>query len=142
MKMFDVQAIEIDASPELVFRIVRDPRRLSEWAQAFEQADDVRACLKTPRGAVDIALQTVAHEGARTVDWRLTFPDGTDALAQSRITETARGTAIYSFVLHAPPVPLEQLEGALREQRKTLAHELETLKALCERESGTRVEGS
>ena len=49
-----------------------------------------------------------------------TFPDGSVGLAQSRVTETTRGTCIYSFVLHAPPVALEQVEGALEAQRATL----------------------
>ena len=45
---------------------------------------------------------------------------------------TTRGTCIYSFVLHAPPVALEQIEGALEAQRVTLRSELATLKALVE----------
>jgi len=49
------------------------------------------------------------------------------------VIETSRGTAIYSFVLHAPPVPLERLEGALDAQRATLQKELVTLKSLMER---------
>ena len=134
MKTFAVRGIEIQVAPDAVFRIVADPRRLVEWAQAFVDADDRSARLQTPRGAVDVALLTTTHEAARTVDWRLTFPDGSVGLAQSRVTETTRGTAIYSFVLHAPPVPLEELEGALQQQTTTLAHELETLKTLCERE--------
>jgi hypothetical protein len=68
-----------------------------------------------------------------TVDLWLEFPDGSVGLAQSRITETVRGTCIYSFVLHAPPVALEQVEGALEAQRATLQSELATLKSLMER---------
>jgi hypothetical protein len=49
------------------------------------------------------------------------------------VTETGRGTSIYSFVLHAPPVPLAQLEGALDAQRATLQKELAALKSLMER---------
>jgi hypothetical protein len=48
------------------------------------------------------------------------------------VTETTRGTCIYSFVLHAPPVALEQVEGALDAQSATLCSELATLKALME----------
>ena len=66
------------------------------------------------------------------MDWRLTFPDGGVGLAQSRVTETTRGTCIYSFVLHAPPVALEQVEGALEAQSATLRSELATLKSLME----------
>ena len=35
--------------------------------------------------------------------------------------------SIYSFVLLAPPVPLERLEGAFAEQAKILGEELATL---------------
>jgi hypothetical protein len=136
MKMFDVQGIEIEAAPEAVFHIVREPQRLPEWAEAFESVDGERARLQTPQGAVEILLETITSNEARTVDWTLIFPDGSRALAQSRITETTRGTSIFSFVLHAPPVPLELLEGALEQQRKTLAGELRTLKTICEREAG------
>ena len=48
------------------------------------------------------------------------------------MTDTTRGTCIYSFVLHAPPVALEQVEGALEAQSVTLRSELATLKVLME----------
>jgi hypothetical protein len=67
------------------------------------------------------------------VDWRLAFPDGSISLAQSRVTETTRGTCVFSFVLHAPPVALEEVEGALEAQRAVLQSELATLKLLMER---------
>ena len=120
MRTFDVQGIEIRASRAAVFDFVRDPHNLPKWAHAFQQADDKRANLKTPTGTVDINLRTFSHQDAGTIDWELRFP------------ETARGTCIYSFVLHAPPVPLEQLEGALDAQRMTLRDELARLKRLLE----------
>ena len=85
------------------------------------------------RGHADVELGVVADAQTGVVDWHLAFPDGSLGLAQSRVTETTRGTCIYSFVLHAPPVPLEQLEGALEAQRVTLQSELVTLKSLMER---------
>jgi hypothetical protein len=132
MRTFDVQGIEIRASRSAVFDFVRDPHNLPKWAHAFQQANDKCASLKTPTGAVDIDLRTVSHNDAGTIDWELGFPDGFIGVAHSRVTETARGTCIYSFVLHAPPVPLEQLEGALDAQRMTLCEELAELKRLLE----------
>jgi Polyketide cyclase / dehydrase and lipid transport len=132
MKMFDVQGIEIMASPERVFAFLREPGNLPEWAHAFVSARDGRARLETPAGEVDISLEVLTEAAAGTVDWRLTFPGGGVALAQSRVTETIRGTCIYSFVLHAPPVALEQAEGALEAQMATLRSELATLKSLME----------
>ncbi len=92
-----------------------------------------RARLETPAGAVDVGLDVSADADAGIVDWKFAFPDGSVGLAQSRVTETTRGTCIYSFVLHAPPVALEQVEGALAAQRATLRSELATLKSLMER---------
>lgn len=132
MKMFDVQGIEIRVPSKALFEFVKEPRNLPKWAHAFRSADDERACLETQQGSLEIKLHTQANPQAGTVDWRLEFPDDSVGLAQSRVTETTRGTCIYSFVLHAPPVPLEQLEGALEAQSGTLRQELSTLKALME----------
>ena len=132
MRTFDVQGIEIQASRPVVFDFVCDPHNLPKWAHAFQRANDKRASLRTPTGAVDVDLRTISHKDAGTIDWELGFPDGVIGVAQSRVTETARGTCIYSFVLHAPPVPLEQLEGALDAQRMKLREELAELKRLLE----------
>lgn len=132
MRTFDVQGIEIRASRDKVFEFLRDPHNLPRWAHAFKAVDLERAQLETPTGAVNVRLRTSADPRACTVDWRLEFPDQSVALAQSRVTETTRGTCIYSFVLNAPPVPLEQVEGALEAQRATLQKELATLKLLLE----------
>ncbi len=133
MRTFEVHAVEIGAPASSVFEFVSDPGNLPRWAHAFRTADGERARLETPAGAVEIGLRTEASEAAGTVDWQLAFPDGSIGLAHSRVTRTARGTSIYSFVLHAPPVPLEEIEGALAAQSVTLREELATLKSLLER---------
>jgi hypothetical protein len=132
MRMFDVQGIEIAAQRARVFAFVREPGNLPRWADAFVSAGDGRARLETPAGAVDVGLTVSADPEAGTVDWRLAFPDGAVGIAQSRVTETTRGTCIFTFVLHAPPVALEQVEGALEAQSETLRSELSTLKSLME----------
>jgi len=133
MRMFDVQGVEIVATRAKVFEFLRKPGNLPQWAHAFKWAEKGRARLETPTGAVEVGLDVSADAEAGTVDWRLAFPDGTIGVAQSRVTETSRGTSIYSFVLHAPPVALEQVEGALEAQRAILQSELATLKSLMER---------
>ena len=132
MGMFDIQGIEIVAPRAKVFEFLREPANLPRWAHAFVSAEGGRARLETPEGAVDIGLCVSANVETGTVDWRLAFPDGSVGLAQSRVTETTRGTSIYSFVLHAPPVALEEVEGALEHQRALLQSELATLKSLME----------
>jgi hypothetical protein len=133
MRMFDVQGIEIVAPRAKVFEFLREPGNLPRWAHAFVSADEGHARLETPAGAVDVGLDVSADPGTGTVDWRLVFPDGGIGIAHSRVTETTRGTCVYSFVLHAPPVALAQVEGALDAQRVLLQSELATLKALMER---------
>ena len=132
IRMFDVQGIEINAPGGRVFDFLREPATLPKWAHAFVSAENGRARLHTPAGAVDVGLDVLANRETGVVDWRLEFPDGNIAVAHSRVTETTRGTCIYSFVLHAPPVALEQVEGALDVQRAALTSELATLKALME----------
>lgn len=132
MQMFDVQAIEILTPRDRVFEFLRRPENLPRWAHAFVSAGNGRARLETPAGAVDVGLSISADAETGVVDWRLLFPDGSVGMAQSRVTATTRGTSIYSFVLHAPPVALEQIEGALEAQRVLLRSELSTLKALME----------
>jgi hypothetical protein len=133
MRMFDVQGIEIVAPRDRVFAFLRDPANLPRWAHAFVSAEKGRARLETPAGAVDIGLEVHSDPVSGVVDWRLAFPDGSVGVAQSRVTESTRGTSIYSFVLHAPPVALEEVEGALEAQRVLLQSELATLKSLMER---------
>ena len=132
MRMFDVQGIEITAPHHKVFEFLRDPANLPRWAQAFVSAGNGRARLETSAGAVDVGLSVTAEAETGVVDWQLAFPDGSIGIAQSRVTETTRGTCIYSFVLHAPPVALEHVEGALDAQRVLLRSELATLKSLME----------
>ncbi|HEX9640934.1 MAG TPA: SRPBCC family protein [Candidatus Krumholzibacteria bacterium] len=132
MRMFDVQGIEIVAPRHRVFEFLREPGNLPRWTHAFVSAGGGRARLETPAGAVDLALEVSADAEAGTVDWRFGFPGGSVGIAQSRVTETTRGTCIYSFVLHAPPVALEQVEGALEAQSATLQSELAMLKSLME----------
>jgi hypothetical protein len=132
MQMFDVQAIEILAPRGKVFEFLRRPENLPHWAHAFVSAAEGRARLETHGKAVDVAMDISADAETGVVDWRLSFPDGSVGVAQSRVTETTRGTSIYSFVLHAPPVALEHVEGALEAQRVQLRSELTTLKSLME----------
>ena len=132
MRMFDVQGIEIMAPRHKVFEFLREPGNLPRWAHAFVSPETAAPGSRRPREQSILALDVSADAETGTVDWRLAFPDGGVGIAQSRVTETTRGTCIYSFVLHAPPVALEQVEGALEAQSATLRSELATLKSLME----------
>jgi len=134
-KNFDVQSIGIDASFSEVFEYVSKPQNLPLWTNAFSKADDTTAVMVTPNGGMNIKLKTLASKVSGTIDWYMTMPDGSIGKAFSRVTENNNGkSVIYSFVLMAPPVPLEQLEGALSAQKEILAEELKKLRDLLENE--------
>jgi polyketide cyclase/dehydrase/lipid transport protein len=133
MKRFDVQAIELDVPRDRALAFIADASQLPRWTEAFASVAGGRAVLKTPRGEVTVDLEVHASPGTGTVDWRMAFPDRSVATAFSRVVEATPSRCIFSFVLTAPPVPLEKLEGALEAQSRTLAAELRKLKDLLER---------
>ncbi|MAY33416.1 MAG: SRPBCC family protein [Rhodovulum sp.] len=132
MKTFDVQAVGINKPANAVWDYISKPANLPEWTNAFARADDDSADLVTPMGEVPIQLRTEASADTGSVDWHMTFPDGSVGTAFSRVTPDGEDKSIYSFVLMAPPVPLEALEGALQEQMGILATELTSLKGRLE----------
>jgi len=134
VKGFDVQGIELEVAVDEAFAVIADPARLPEWTEAFASVGDGRALLRTPQGEVAIGLTVEAAAEPGTVDWRLEFPDGSVATAFSRVVALGPGRSLYSFVLTPPPVPLEELEGALEAQSRTLAGELVRLKEILERD--------
>jgi len=127
MQSFDVQSIAIAAPRDAVFAFVANPENLPLWAHAFKRADRRSALLRTPQGEAEIRLETAVSEASGAIDWHMTFPDGAKGSAYSRVVPDGDAGSIYSFVLMAPPVPLEQLEGALAAQKATLAQELKRL---------------
>lgn len=132
MKGFDVQGIELGVEASAAFAYITDPARLPEWTVAFASVNDGRAVMRTPQGEVVVSLVVEAAPEQGTIDWRMGFPDGSVATAFSRVVPLAAGRSVYSFVLTAPPVPLEELEGALEAQSRTLAEELRRLRQVLE----------
>jgi len=133
VKNFDIQGIDLSVPVERAFSFIADPGHLPIWTSAFASVAKGRAVMRTPSGEVDIELGVRASAEHGTVDWRMTFADGSVATAFSRLVAIDPEHCVYSFVLTPPPVPLEQLEGALNEQSRTLAEELRKLKGILER---------
>ncbi len=127
LKIFDVQGVEIKAPVNEVFNFIADSRNLPRWTHAFKSVSNGLALLETPNGSVEIKLDVLASKQQGTIDWRITFPDGSAANAYSRVVDSGKGSCIYSFVLLAPPAPLEQLEGVLEQQTVILREELSNL---------------
>lgn len=133
MKSFDVQSIDLNASCSQAFAYIANPEHLPAWTNAFASVIPGRALMRTPTGEVMIDLEVQASSDLGTVDWCMRFPDRSVAKAFSRVVALAPDRCVFSFVLTPPPVPLEQLEGALEAQSRTLAEELEKLKHNIER---------
>ena len=130
MRVHEVRSIEIETSFERAFAFIANPQNLPKWAHAFEQVDGARARMRTPRGATDIELTVESSQRHGTVDWRMVFPDGSVATAMSRLTPASAQRLVYTFVLNAPPLPMEEIEGALEQQVHTLERELAQLREL------------
>jgi hypothetical protein len=135
MKTFDVQSIEINAPFDKTFGYIADAHNLPSWASAFKSVADGHAIMQTPNGSIEVALTVNTSYNQGTIDWGMTFPDQTVANAYSRVVEAGDYKSIYSFILLPPPVPLEQLEGALEAQAQILREELIRLGAILGKES-------
>lgn len=132
IKNHDVQSININSSVQKAFAFIVNPENLPQWTGAFKQADEKSALLITPKGELPIGLEIRKNEEAGTVDWYMTMPDQSVGVAYSRVNEGPDGNTIYSFVLLAPPVPLEEVEGTLAAQIGQLKDELLKLKSILE----------
>lgn len=134
MKTFDIQAVEINSTFEKAFRYIAESRNLPEWTRAFKRVSDGKALLETPNGSVEIGLKVNASREQGTIDWMMRFPDGSLWTAYTRVVEAEKNRCVYGFVLMAPPVPLEQLEGTLRQQSQILREELASLASVLNEE--------
>ncbi len=130
---FDVQSIRINAHPDTVFQFIAEPTNVPKWALGFSEVDGKTAYMETPAGKMKVGMTMQTNPELGTVDTTMTMPDNSIGMAYSRVLPNDGGkTSIFSFVLMAPPVPLEEIEGTLEAQKKQLAEELQLLKKLLE----------
>jgi hypothetical protein len=139
VKTFDVQSTAINASFDRAFDFIAAPENLSRWTSAFSRASDGKALMQSPAGPVEIALTVEASRKYGTVDWFMTFPDGSAAKAYRRLIYSGPNSCMYSFILTAPPVSLKTIEDALEQQCHILADELPCLRKIIE-QSPSRAE--
>jgi hypothetical protein len=135
MKTFDVQSVGINSSFEKAFQYIADVHNLPEWTRAFKSVSDGKALLETHNGSVEIALGVNASRQQGTIDWIMGFPDGSVGTAYSRVVKAENNRCVYSFILLAPPGPLEPLEGKLRQQSQILKEELASLASILNEDS-------
>ena len=129
MKNFDVQSAFINASFEKVFNYIANPENLPKWTKAFASADSKKAVLSTPNGQLEVGLEVKTSKELGVIDWHMTMPDGSIASAYSRVTPNGKAS-VYTFVLMAPPGPIEQVEGTLKQQMGILQEELQNLQKI------------
>ena len=139
-KTFAVEAVDLCAPLNAAFDYIRNPLNLPEWTHAFKSVHNGHAIMETPNGNVEVALEVRASEPQGTIDWYMKFPDGNQAVAYSRLAARNAQSTVYSFVLLAPPVSLEQLEGTLSQQTLILREELRKLEVILRRgnKNGTK----
>jgi hypothetical protein len=130
---FRVESVQIKSGFAKAFGYIAAPENLPKWTHAFKSVHDGTAVMATPAGAVEVRLEVNSSKDQGTIDWRMRFPDGSEAVAYSRLVGQLGDVCVYSFILFAPPVPLAQLEGILDQQVKILKEELKTLKQILER---------
>lgn len=129
MKNFDVQNVLINAGFEKVFNYIAEPTNLPKWTKAFSSADSKKAVLSTPNGELEVGLEVKTSKELGVIDWHMTMPDGSVASAYSRVNPNGK-TSIYTFILMAPPGPIEQVEGTLKQQMELLREELQNLQKI------------
>jgi len=85
--------------------------------------------MATPNGTVEIKLAVQAARKHGTIDWVMTFPEGSVSTAYSRVVAVDNECSLYSIIMLPPPAPLEQLEGTIEAQSHILREELARLGA-------------
>ncbi|MFY0600697.1 MAG: SRPBCC family protein [Cyclobacteriaceae bacterium] len=133
---FDVQSVSINVNPDKVFEFLAEPTNVPKWAVGFSEVDGKTAIMETPSGKMKVGMEMICNKDLGTIDTLMTMPDGSTGKVFSRVTENDGGaSSVFTFVLMAPPVPLEEIEGTLAQQKKQLAEELLILKSILEEES-------
>jgi len=142
MRSFDVQSIELACDYERAFHYISMPENLVEWTAFFKSVQNGRATIRTPDGELEIGLEVKANQSVGNVDWFMTMPDGAEGRAFSRLVPNRPHSTIYTFILLAPPVPLEKLEGTLQQQVGILREELAQLNRILDKLPGPRTKSS
>lgn len=131
---YEVKNTALNVPLKLAFDYISNPKKLPVWTHAFTKInEDGSALMSTPEGEVIIQLEVISDVQTGTVDWRMVFSDGSCGTAHSRLVTLNDNSCLYSFILTPPPVPLEMMEEALKQQGKTLEQELILLKSILEK---------
>lgn len=132
-KSFEVMSIGIQASPERVFDYVANDQNLPEWTEFFKEVKEDRALVELPDGEVEVSMSAVVDKKLGIIDSFITMPDGSINKSFSRVTEGPDAhSAVFSFVMFAPPVPPEMHEKVFAAQKAQMNREMVLLKQILE----------
>ena len=87
--------------------------RDTQWAHAFVSAEEGRARLETPAGAVDVGLDVLADAETGTVDWRLAFSDGTRGATRPSAMRARHAEVIDGTVTGMPSTASSEICKAM-----------------------------
>ena len=131
--LFEVKSIALAVPFDKAYDYLADKTKLPEWANAFaEVKESGEGLMRTPQGEIPVKLKDILNKEFGIIDTVMTFPTGDEGIARSRLMPLDDNSCVYSFTLTPPPVPLEELEGALAEQSEILEGELKKLKSILE----------
>jgi hypothetical protein len=133
--LFAVRKVALAVALDTAFDYLSDTGNLPEWTNAFESVNnDGSAVMQTPDDTVTVQLSIILERSNGIIDWKMVFPDGSIAQAYSRLIKLSKESCAYIFILTPPPVALALLEGALAQQEVILEKELQSLKAILEKQ--------
>jgi carbon monoxide dehydrogenase subunit G len=141
------RSIEIAASPDAVYDVVMDPKRLGEWVTVhdslvhapdgvLEQGDELAQKLKVAHQRFKVTWKVAVAHRPRDVEWEGRGPMGTKARVSYDLEPRGDGTCFnYVNEYELPGGPLGKIGG--KAFRRTAAKEadrtLVKLKGLLER---------
>jgi len=119
------------ASPQVVYAIAADPRRLPEWAHGLAESSprvrpDGVVEVDSPYGVVTVAF--VPRNDLGVLDHLVTLPDGTQVLNPLRVVAHPRGAEIVFTVRRTPGTTAQEHEA----DAAAVQRDLDTLAALAE----------
>jgi Polyketide cyclase / dehydrase and lipid transport len=118
------RSMESDASPDEVFRLLTDARRLPEWAPAFADRVDTDGPdgWKATKNGAAFRLEVAVVASARTVDYLRESVSGRKGGAYLRVQPRPGGGSVVVMTIPLfPGRPAEEADATLAQELESLA---------------------
>lgn len=134
MNNFAIIAKEFSVSYEKAFSFIADPRNLPKWTVFFREADERSALLEFPDGEVRrIPMKTISSIETGLIDWHMTMLDNSIYMSWSRLVGLKNGNTLYNFMFYVRPVPPDEVQATLAEQKRLVETEFNNLEQIFQR---------